>query len=178
MMGRILRRMALAGTVLALVGCGPASPRPSAPNATASPRPSAPNATSSPDLVRPFADGYGRVWRLLVYDPNGLLGDVQQATRAEFPEEPGETNISWAPIVGSPDSLGLVWMGGVCTTDRVLAVAQQGPHLSLAVFEGHNRQLAPNEACPGVGIIYRLRLTFRQPIADFDFALSFRELPQ
>ena len=168
-------RMALALVLVALVGCAPATP---IPTVGKTPAPSAPIATASPDLVRPFADGYGRVWRLLVYDPNALLRDVQQATRAEFPAEPGGANISWAPIVGSPDSLGLVWMGGVCTTDRVLTVGRAGTRIALAVFEGHNRQLAPNEACPGVGIIYRLRLTFRQPIADFDFDLSFRELPQ
>jgi len=167
----MMRKIALAAVALTLVGCSPAVPTPTP---TPTPAPIAPIATAAPDLVRPFSAGYGRAWRMLVYDPDGLLGDVQQAAGTEFP---GEGNISWAPIVGSPDSLILVWMGGVCATDRVLTVARQGSRISLAVFEGDNRRLAPNEACPGVGIIYRFKLTFRQPISEFNFALSFAELP-
>jgi hypothetical protein len=153
----------LAAVALSLVACGLVSPSPSAPTETA-----------APAMVRAFTDGDGRAWHLLVYDPAGLLIDVRQQPHGTS----GATDIRWEPIVGSPDSLILEWLGGVCATDRTLTIGKQGSKATLAVFEGHNRQLASREACPAVGVFYWLKLTFRQPIADFDFSLSFTELPQ
>ena len=158
-----MRTIVIAAALLSLAGCGLLSPSPSAPTETA-----------TPDMVRTFIDGDGRGWHLLVYDPAGLLADVRQQPRGTS----GATDIRWAPIVGVPDSLILDWLGGVCTTDRTLTVRKQGSKVSLAVFEGHNRQLASREACPAVGVFYWLKLTFRQPITNIDYSLSFTELPQ
>lgn len=158
-----MRRSLLAVVAVTLVGCGLAYPTPTTPSETV-----------APDMVRTFTDGDGRGWQLLVFDPAALLVDVRQQLHGAS----GSPDIRWEPIVGSPDSLILEWLGGVCTTDRVLTVRGQGSKVTLAVFEGHNRQLASREACPAVGVFYWLKLTFRQPIADFDFDLSFRELPQ
>lgn len=160
-----MRRALLAMVGVTLVGCGLLSPTPSAPTETA-----------APNMVRPFTDGDGRNWHLLVFDPAGLVVDVRQ--QAHGTTGTGATDIRWEPIAGFPDSLILEWLGGVCTTDRMLTVRRQGSKVSLALFEGHNRQLASMEACPAVGVFYWLKLTFRQPIADFDYSLSFRELPQ
>ena len=161
-----MRRILLALAVLTLVGCSPAVPTPSpAPTPSHSP----PLATAAPNLVRPFSDGDGRPWRLLVWDPASLLSDVQQVSAGEYRGE----NISWDPVAGSPESVVVVWMGGVCTTDRGLTVAKQASHVSLTVLEGRYRLLAPNEACPGVGIIYRLLLTFQEPTADIDISVAY-----
>lgn len=158
-----MRTFAFAFALLSLAGCGLVAPSPSAPTETA-----------APDMVRTFTDRYGRGWHLLVYDPAGLLVDARQQPHSSS----GATDIRWEPIVDSPDSLILEWLGGVCTTDRTLTVHKQGSKVSLAVFEGHNRQLASREACPAVGVFYWLKLTFRQPIVNFDYSLSFTELPQ
>lgn len=154
-----MRRIVPAAVGLMLMGCAPVSPTPTA--------------QVTPDFVRPFHTEDGE-HHLLVYDPAGLLADVQQQDQGTI----FDPDIRWDPILDSPDSFFLQWMGGACTTDRTLTVGKQGSQVSLDVFEGPNRPLASAEACPAVGIIYRLRLTFRQPITDLDIAVGLTELPQ
>lgn len=157
-----MRGALLAAIALTLLGCGPASPTPNGPRATA-----------APAFVRKLEPGGGITRRLLVYDPDGLLLNVVVPTHVLG----GIYEAWWEPVVGDPNSLRFAWLGGQCAIEPTLRITTHGEtnlgiELSLDVFDGHRPALASGEVCGDAGIEYDVVLTFRRPISNFHVTAS------
>jgi hypothetical protein len=160
---RLLAKLVIAALALMFVACGTSPPAPSPP---------VPSATEPPDFIRSIVGENGTVRRLLVYDPAGLLEDIQ----APIQHTDQRGNIWWDPMAGDPNSLVIGWLGGVCGVDPTLNVERSDSSVSLAIFDG--RIPPSSDVCPAMATTYGLRLTFHEAISNLEVSVALSEEPQ
>jgi len=136
--------LATAGVLVCMLAAACASPVP-----PPVPRPTA-DQPMPPEEAPELPPGFQLV------DRRGLVADVR-------PEVPvGGSGPRIEPTGGRSAYL-VSWTGGACDEETVLTVTRSGADVELSL-DVSLAVLAPGDACPSVGVLRTIRLTFAVPI--------------